>query len=126
MHKNRIAEHRAERRYSAGVRPIQFRDCKDKADVNHFNREETCHEDECFIMAYVDGELDEDGRRAIEAFLEQNPKAREIADEMRSVTMLLREAFLEPIDCSPSRQQRPKPAETGVPDAVPNRSRGRI
>jgi len=123
MHKNRIAEHRAEHWYSAGAKPIQFRDCGGRTDMNYFNREESCHEDECFIMAYVDGELDEDGRRAIEAFLDGNPKAREVADDFRSVTMLLREAFLEPIDCSPSRQQEPKPAEAGLPDAVPNRSR---
>jgi hypothetical protein len=117
MHKGRIADHR----YSTGVKSIRFKDCENASNVSCTNHNDECHQDDCFIMAYVDGELDEDGRRAIEAMLERDPRAKETAETFRSMTMLLREAFLEPFDCSPS----PVPGTGGtcVPNAVPSRSK---
>jgi len=119
MHKGRIADHR----YTAGGKSINFKDCEDSSDVSYTSHDDKRHEDECFIMAYVDGELDEDGGRAMEALLQRDPKAKDTAEAFRSVTLLLREAFLEPIDCSPSPSPGTGKPRNCLPNAVPNRTR---
>jgi len=49
-------------------------------------------------MAYVDGELDEEGRRYVENLLARSTEAREIAELMRSSSALLRSAFLDDLE----------------------------
>jgi hypothetical protein len=93
MYKGRIAEHHR----IAGIKSMHFKDCEEHIDLEDFGHDDKCHEDACFIMAYVDDELDEDGRRIIESMIESDPKAKETAEALRSVTTLLREAFLEPL-----------------------------
>jgi hypothetical protein len=51
--------------------------------------------DEGLIMAYVDGELDEEGRRYVEELLSRSAEARETAAMMRASSALLRSAFLD-------------------------------
>ena len=55
--------------------------------------------DEGLIMAYVDDELDEEGRRYVEDLLARSAEAREIAELMRSSSALLKSAFLDDPDC---------------------------
>jgi anti-sigma factor RsiW len=52
--------------------------------------------DECLIMAYIDGELDEAGRRHVEGLLESSAEARRIADMMQLSCALVRSAFSTP------------------------------
>jgi anti-sigma factor RsiW len=49
-------------------------------------------------MAYVDDELDEEGRRHVEDLLARSAEAREIAELMRSSSTLLKSAFLDDPD----------------------------
>ena len=49
--------------------------------------------DESLIMAYVDDELDQEGRRYVEDLLARSAEAREIADLMRSSSALMKSAF---------------------------------
>ena len=51
--------------------------------------------DEALIMAYVDDELDEEGRSYVEDLLARSAEAREIAELMRSSSALLKSAFLD-------------------------------
>jgi anti-sigma factor RsiW len=53
------------------------------------------HPDEGLIMAYIDGELDESGRRFVENLLSRSAEARKIAEMMRSSSALLKSAFLD-------------------------------
>jgi len=55
--------------------------------------------DEALIMAYVDDELDEEGRRYVEDLLARSADAREIAELMRSSSALLKSAFLNDPAC---------------------------
>ena len=45
------------------------------------------------IMAYIDGELNEAGRRHVEGLLEASAAAREIAEMMRLSCALVRSAY---------------------------------
>jgi anti-sigma factor RsiW len=54
--------------------------------------------DECLIMAYVDGELDEDGRRHVEMLLKSSSEARQIAEMMQLSCALVRSAFPKTAD----------------------------
>jgi anti-sigma factor RsiW len=56
--------------------------------------------DECLIMAYVDGELDEAGRRYVETLLESSSEARQIAEMMQLSCTLVRSAFPKAADDS--------------------------
>jgi anti-sigma factor RsiW len=49
--------------------------------------------EECLIMAYVDGELDEAGRRHVETLLKSSAEARQIAEMMQMSCALVREAY---------------------------------
>lgn len=51
--------------------------------------------DEGLIMAYVDGELDQDGRSYVEALLAGNAEAREMAELLRLSSTLVRSAFVD-------------------------------
>ncbi|WP_158045304.1 anti-sigma factor family protein [Skermanella pratensis] len=51
--------------------------------------------DEGLIMAYVDGELDQDGRNYVETLLAGNAEAREFADLLQLSSTLVRSAFVE-------------------------------
>jgi hypothetical protein len=51
--------------------------------------------DESLIMAYVDDELDQEGRRYVEDLLARSAEAREIATLMRSSSSLMKSAFLD-------------------------------
>jgi anti-sigma factor RsiW len=70
--------------------------------------------DEGLIMAYVDGELDEEGRRYVEDLLSRSESAREIADMMRESAKLLKSAFLEDPSAKMPSIDLPEP-----PDAPP-------
>ena len=77
--------------------------------------------DESLIMAYVDDELDQEGRRYVEDMLARSAEAREIADLMRSSSALMKSAFLD--DPKADSPKKPGPATAGPalenPNAVP-------
>jgi len=84
--------------------------------------------DEGLIMAYIDGELDEEGCRYVEGLLSRSAEAREIADMMQSSSALLKSAFPdepEPGE-SPVREQPVEQASTRRPLDVPVSARRRI
>jgi anti-sigma factor RsiW len=54
--------------------------------------------DECLIMAYVDRELDEAGRRHVESLLASSGEARQIAEMMRISCRLVQSAFPKNVD----------------------------
>jgi len=86
------------------------------------------HPDEGLIMAYIDGELDEEGCRYVEGLLLRSAEAREIADMMQSSSALLKSAFPdepEPGE-SPVREQPVEQASTRRPLDVPVSARRRI
>src|SRR4051812_30005182 len=58
--------------------------------------------DEGLIMAYVDGELDEEGRHYVENLLARSTEAREIAELMRSTSALLRPASFDDRERDPA------------------------
>jgi anti-sigma factor RsiW len=45
------------------------------------------------LFAYVDGELDEDKRRLVEALLARDPDARRRAEQIRELNALLKAAY---------------------------------
>lgn len=77
--------------------------------------------DESLIMAYVDDELDQEGRRYVEDLLARSAEAREIADLMRSSSALMKSAFLD--DPKVDSSKKPGAATAGPalenPNAVP-------
>ena len=80
--------------------------------------------DESLIMAYVDNELDQEGRRYVEDLLARSAEAREIADLMRSSSALMKSAFLDDpkVDSSSkSGAAKAGPAREN-PNAVPTPS----
>jgi len=74
---------------------------------------------EGLIMAYVDDELDEEGRRYVEDLLAKSAEAREIAELMRSSSALLKSAFLDDLDCDTASAITPTVAVLENPDALP-------
>lgn len=77
--------------------------------------------DESLIMAYVDDELDQEGRRYVEDLLARSAEAREIADLMRSSSALMKSAFLDDPKVDSSKKPdaaTPAPALEN-PNAVP-------
>jgi anti-sigma factor RsiW len=78
--------------------------------------------DEGLIMAYVDGELDAEGRRYVEDLLARSAEAREIAELMRSSSALLKSAFLddaEPAEAGSWNSGKKAAATRENPDAAP-------
>lgn len=78
--------------------------------------------DEGLIMAYVDDELDAEGRRYVEDLLARSAEAREIAELMRSSSALLKSAFLddaEPAEPSARISGKQTAAARENPDAAP-------
>jgi hypothetical protein len=83
--------------------------------------------DEGLIMAYVDGELDEEGRLHVEDLLAKSAEAREIAELMRSSSALLKSAFLDDTDwddpdCDIASAVSPTVEVPENPDALPTPS----
>lgn len=77
--------------------------------------------DESLIMAYVDDELDQEGRRYVEDLLARSAEAREIAALMRSSASLMKSAFLDDPKANSlnmSGVATPEPAREN-PNAVP-------
>ena len=74
---------------------------------------------EGLIMAYVDGELDEEGRRYVEDLLARSAEAREIAELMRSSSALLKSAFLDDPDCNTAGAVTPTMKVPENPDTPP-------
>lgn len=68
--------------------------------------------DEGLIMAYVDGELDQDGRSYVEGLLAENAKARELAELLGLSSTLVRSAFVE-------EPEVPAPRLSVVPSHAP-------
>ncbi len=79
--------------------------------------------DEGLIMAYVDGELDEEGRLRVEDLLAKSAEAREIAELMRSSSALLKSAFLDDPDRDIASVIKPTAKITENPDALPTRAK---
>ena len=80
--------------------------------------------DEGLIMAYVDDELDDEGRRYVEDLLARSAEAREIAELMRSSSALLKSAFLDDPDwddpdCDTASADTPTVNIPENPDAPP-------
>jgi anti-sigma factor RsiW len=75
--------------------------------------------DEALIMAYVDDELDQEGRRYVEDLLARSAEAREIAELMRSSSALLKSAFLDDPDCGAAGRTTPAVKAPENPDALP-------
>jgi anti-sigma factor RsiW len=78
--------------------------------------------DEGLIMAYVDDELDAEGRRYVEGLLARSAEAREIAELMRSSSALLKSAFLddaEPAEAVSRNSGEQAAPMRGNPDAAP-------
>jgi anti-sigma factor RsiW len=83
--------------------------------------------DECLIMAYIDGELDDVGRRYVENLLETSAEARRIADVMQLSTVLVKSAYPSAAGAQTTtsetlsechtvpQQQTPEPEERVVP-----------
>ena len=76
--------------------------------------------DEGLIMAYVDGELDEEGRLHVEDLLAKSAEAREIAELMRSSSALLKSAFLDDPDWSTASLANLTMKVPENPDALPS------
>jgi len=54
--------------------------------------------DECLIMAYIDGELDEAGYRHVDNLLKSSVEARRIAEVMQMSCRLVQSAFAKVAD----------------------------
>jgi anti-sigma factor RsiW len=77
--------------------------------------------DESLIMAYVDDELDQEGRHYVEDLLARSAEAREIAELMRSSSTLMKSAFLDEPKTDSSSKSGVATAEPARenPNAVP-------
>jgi anti-sigma factor RsiW len=75
--------------------------------------------DEALIMAYVDDELDQEGRRYVEDLLAKSAEAREVAELMRSSSALLKSAFIDDPDCGTAGRTSPAVKVPENPDALP-------
>jgi anti-sigma factor RsiW len=51
--------------------------------------------EDILLFAYVDGELDEEQRRAVEELIAHDPVARQRVEEIRELNRLLKAAYAE-------------------------------